>query len=106
MRRTGARIASPLVMAEAQLWIIDGWMALGVCTAFVVSMALGRIGTTQASASAAFRITWQLVRWPTAMALGLADVHAVGASGDVDGTLHQRLVQRHQRVAEAPDAGS
>jgi cation diffusion facilitator family transporter len=50
MRRTGARIASPLVMAEAQLWIIDGWMALGVCVAFVVSMALGRIGTTQASA--------------------------------------------------------
>jgi divalent metal cation (Fe/Co/Zn/Cd) transporter len=50
MRRTGARIASPLVMAEAQLWIIDGWMALGVCAAFVVSMALGRIGTNQANA--------------------------------------------------------
>ena len=50
MRRTGVRIASPLVQAEAQLWIIDGWMALGACAAFVVSMLLGRLGTIPASA--------------------------------------------------------
>lgn len=49
MRRLGQRVGSPLAFAEAELWIVDGWMALGVCAAFVVSMALGRIGTTQAT---------------------------------------------------------
>jgi predicted Co/Zn/Cd cation transporter (cation efflux family) len=32
------------------VWIVDGWLALGVCAAFVASIALGRIGTEQASA--------------------------------------------------------
>jgi predicted Co/Zn/Cd cation transporter (cation efflux family) len=50
MMRVGKRVGSPLARAEAELWIIDGWLALGVCAAFVVSIALGRIGTTQASA--------------------------------------------------------
>jgi cation diffusion facilitator family transporter len=50
MKRLGKRIGSPLAQAEAELWIVDGWLALGVCAAFVVSIALGRIGTTQASA--------------------------------------------------------
>ncbi len=50
MKRVGKRSGSPLALAEAELWIIDGWLALGVCAAFVVSMALGRIGTAQASA--------------------------------------------------------
>jgi cation diffusion facilitator family transporter len=50
MKRVGKRIGSPLALAEAELWIIEGWLALGVCAAFVVSMALGRIGTTQATA--------------------------------------------------------
>ena len=50
MKRVGERIGSPLARAEAELWLVDGWLALGVCAAFVVSMALGRIGTEQASA--------------------------------------------------------
>jgi cation diffusion facilitator family transporter len=50
MKRVGERIGSPLARAEAELWIVDGWLALGVCAAFVASIALGRIGTEQASA--------------------------------------------------------
>jgi cation diffusion facilitator family transporter len=50
MKRVGNRIGSPLVSAEAELWIVDGWLALGVTAAFVASIALGRIGTEQASA--------------------------------------------------------
>ena len=50
MKRVGKRIGSPLARAEAELWVVDGWLALGVCAAFVASIALGRIGTTQASA--------------------------------------------------------
>ena len=50
MRRAGKRAGSQLVLAEAELWIVEGWLALGVCAAFVASIALGRVGTTQASA--------------------------------------------------------
>ena len=50
MKRVGVRSGSPLVRAEAELWIVDGWLALGVTAAFVTSIALGRIGTVQASA--------------------------------------------------------
>ena len=50
MKRVGDRIGSPLARAEAELWIVDGWLALGVTAAFVASIALGRIGTQEASA--------------------------------------------------------
>jgi cation diffusion facilitator family transporter len=50
MKRVGVRIKSPLVRAEAELWVVDGWLALGVTAAFVASIALGKIGTEQASA--------------------------------------------------------
>jgi cation diffusion facilitator family transporter len=50
MKRVGTRIGSPLVRAEAELWVVDGWLALGVTAAFVASIALGRIGTEEASA--------------------------------------------------------
>lgn len=50
MRRVGRRAGSPLALAEADLWIVEGWLALGVCAAFVISIVLGRIGHTEASA--------------------------------------------------------
>ena len=50
MRRVGKRSGSPLVQADADLWIVDGWLALGVCGAFVASIVLGRIGKMAASA--------------------------------------------------------
>jgi cation diffusion facilitator family transporter len=50
MKRVGVRSGSPLVRAEAELWVVDGWLALGVTAAFVASIALGKIGTQEASA--------------------------------------------------------
>lgn len=50
MRRIGRREGSPLVLAEAELWIVEGWLALGVCAAFVASILLGKIGKMEASA--------------------------------------------------------
>ena len=50
MRSVGRRAGSPLVETEADLWIVEGWLALGVCVAFVASMVLGRIGKAEASA--------------------------------------------------------
>ena len=50
MKRVGVRSGSPLVRAEAELWVVDGWLALGVTLAFVASIALGKIGTQEASA--------------------------------------------------------
>jgi len=41
MRRIGRRTTSPLVQAEADLWIVEGWLSLGVCVAFGVSTAIG-----------------------------------------------------------------
>ena len=50
MRRVGKRAGSPLAQAEAQLWIIDGWLALGVCAAFAACIVLDRMGEVEASA--------------------------------------------------------
>ena len=50
MRRVGKREGSSLVRAEGELRIAEGWLALGVCVAFVVSIALGRIWKLDASA--------------------------------------------------------
>jgi cation diffusion facilitator family transporter len=50
MRNVGKRAASPLVQTDAELWIVEGWLALGVCAAFVAGIVLGRLGHVQASA--------------------------------------------------------
>ena len=50
MKHLGRRAGSPLVLAEAHLWIVDGWLSLGVCLAFVVAVALS--GTASAEYSA------------------------------------------------------
>ena len=50
MRGVGKREGSQLARAEGELWIVEGWLALGVCAAFVVSIGLGRIGKVDASA--------------------------------------------------------
>ena len=42
MWRVGRRTASPLVQAEADLWIVEGWLTLGVFVAFAVSTVLER----------------------------------------------------------------
>jgi cation diffusion facilitator family transporter len=42
MRRVGRDTGSPLVQAESELWIIEGWLTLGVFTAFAASMVLAR----------------------------------------------------------------
>ena len=50
MRGVGKRAGSPLVLANADLWILGGWLALGVCGAFVASIVLGRMGKIEAAA--------------------------------------------------------
>lgn len=50
MRGVGKRAGSPLAQAEADLWIIDGWLALGICAAFAVGLVLGRLNKVEASA--------------------------------------------------------
>jgi cation diffusion facilitator family transporter len=52
MRRVGTREGSPLARAEGELWVAEGWLALGVCAAFVITIALGRIWKLDASAYA------------------------------------------------------
>lgn len=42
MRHLGRRAGSPLVTAESHLWIIEGWLSLGVCAAFVVATVMSR----------------------------------------------------------------
>ncbi|HEX9179118.1 MAG TPA: cation diffusion facilitator family transporter [Burkholderiales bacterium] len=42
MRRVGRRTGSPLVQVGAELWIVEGWLALGVFAAFALSLVLGR----------------------------------------------------------------
>jgi predicted Co/Zn/Cd cation transporter (cation efflux family) len=42
MKRVGRRAASQLVLAEADLWIVEGWLSLGVCIAFVLALILSR----------------------------------------------------------------
>ncbi len=50
MKRVGRQTASQLVTAEAELWIVEGWLALGVFIAFAVAEVMVRTGTGQASA--------------------------------------------------------
>jgi ferrous-iron efflux pump FieF len=50
MRSVGKRTGSPLVLANADLWIVGGWLALGICAAFVASIVLGRMGKIEAAA--------------------------------------------------------
>jgi cation diffusion facilitator family transporter len=42
MRRLGRRAASPMVVAESELWMIEGWLSLGICAAFVAALVLSR----------------------------------------------------------------
>jgi predicted Co/Zn/Cd cation transporter (cation efflux family) len=49
MKRVGARTTSQLVQAEAELWIVEGWLALGVFAAFTISEIMARWGNVQAS---------------------------------------------------------
>ena len=50
MTRVGRRAASQLVLAEADMWIVEGWLSLGVCVAFVVALILSRPPTQDYSA--------------------------------------------------------
>jgi cation diffusion facilitator family transporter len=50
MKRLGTRGASNLVVTEAELWIVEGWLALGVCIAFVLALILSRPPTQDYSA--------------------------------------------------------
>lgn len=50
MRRAGRRSGSPLVLTNANLWIVEGWQSSGVCVAFVIGIALTRAGMTEATA--------------------------------------------------------
>ncbi|MGH7331584.1 MAG: cation diffusion facilitator family transporter [Candidatus Rokuibacteriota bacterium] len=49
MKRVGHRTTSQLVQAEAELWIVEGWLALGVFAAFGISEIMKRWGSIQAS---------------------------------------------------------
>ena len=50
MRRVGKRAGSTLAQADADLWTVDGWLALGVCAAFAACIVLDRMGDIEASA--------------------------------------------------------
>jgi cation diffusion facilitator family transporter len=50
MKRVGRRAGSNLVLAEAELWIVEGWLSLGVCIAFVLAVVLSRTPTAEYSA--------------------------------------------------------
>ena len=49
MRRVATRAGSTLAQADADLWIVDAWLALGVCAAFAACIVLDRIGEVEAS---------------------------------------------------------
>lgn len=49
MKRVGRQASSQLVTAEAALWIVEGWLALGVFGAFTAAEMMGRIGAAQAT---------------------------------------------------------
>ena len=49
MRRAGRRSGSQLVLTNANLWIVEGWQSTGVCAAFVIGIALTRVGITEAT---------------------------------------------------------
>lgn len=50
MKRVGRRAGSQLVQGEADLWIIEGWLSLGVCIAFFMAVALSRSPKAEYSA--------------------------------------------------------
>lgn len=50
MKRVGRRTTSQLVTAEAELWTVEGWLALGVFAAFAIAEVMTRAGAGQASA--------------------------------------------------------
>ena len=50
MKRVGRRTGSQLVLAEADLWIVDGWLSLGVFIAFFIVVALSRSPKAEYSA--------------------------------------------------------
>jgi cation diffusion facilitator family transporter len=50
MRRLGRRAGSPLVVADAQLWTVEGWLSLGVCAAFVAAVLLSPTSGVQYTA--------------------------------------------------------
>jgi predicted Co/Zn/Cd cation transporter (cation efflux family) len=43
MKRVGAQTGSQLLPAEAELWVVEGWMAFGVFAAFAATVALDRV---------------------------------------------------------------
>jgi cation diffusion facilitator family transporter len=43
MKRVGAQSGSQLLPAEADLWVVEGWMAFGVFAAFAAAVALDRL---------------------------------------------------------------
>ena len=49
MKRVGRQTTSQLVTAEAELWIVEGWLALGVFAAFAIAEVMTRAGAGQAS---------------------------------------------------------
>jgi cation diffusion facilitator family transporter len=50
MRRVGKRTAAPLVTAEAELWVIEGWLSFGVFLAFLLGKILSRSAALDYSA--------------------------------------------------------
>jgi len=42
MKRVGRRAGSQIVLAQADLWIVEGWLSLGVCVAFLLAVILTR----------------------------------------------------------------
>lgn len=50
MKRVGKRANSQLVLAEGDLWVIEGWLSLGVCVAFVMAVAFSRSPRAEYSA--------------------------------------------------------
>jgi cation diffusion facilitator family transporter len=50
MKRVGKRTGSHLVSAQAELWIVEGWLSLAVFLAFLGAVALSRTPTAEYSA--------------------------------------------------------
>lgn len=50
MKRVGRRTASQLVQAQAELWIVEGWLSLAVFIAFLGAVVLSRTPTAEYSA--------------------------------------------------------
>jgi cation diffusion facilitator family transporter len=50
MKRVGRRTGSQLVLAQAELWIVEGWLSLGVCIAFFMAVVLSRSPKAEYSA--------------------------------------------------------